>query len=175
VVFASAYRFSVLFSYTATDPTYTLAPTVGWTQIEMSAGIVSACLPTLRPVILLVGQSMGLKGSMFRSTNASTGMSKTGGGTNLGPVTGTRTALESKADGGKEGGGPFYRLPDDPNASAQRTTTANLRPDHGYDYSVSTSAVASRKGDGGSLSSGDEIPLQGIRVDTDFKHSSTAS
>lgn len=172
VVFASAYRFSVLFSYAATDPSYTLAPTVGWTQIEMSAGIVSACLPTLRPVILLVGQYMGLKGSMFRSTNDSAGMSKSGG-TNLGPVTGTRTALESKADGGKEGG-PFYRLPDD--TSASQTTTGNLRPDHGYEYSVSTSGVPSRmKGDGGSLSSGDEIPLQGIRVDTDFKHSSTAS
>ena len=30
VIFASAYRFSVLFSYTNEDPTYTLAPTVGW-------------------------------------------------------------------------------------------------------------------------------------------------
>ncbi len=42
VVFASGYRFSVLFSYSNSDPTYTLAPTVGWTCIEMSAGITAA-------------------------------------------------------------------------------------------------------------------------------------
>ncbi|KAJ2905226.1 integral membrane protein [Zalerion maritima] len=60
VIFASAYRFSVLFSYSSLDPTYTLAPTVGWTAIEMSAGIVSACLPTLLPALYFIARKVGL-------------------------------------------------------------------------------------------------------------------
>src|SRR5690554_1637989 len=61
VVFASAYRTSVLFTYNELDPTYTLAPTVGWTAIEMSAGIVSACLPTLLPILRWLIRSIGIK------------------------------------------------------------------------------------------------------------------
>ncbi|KIV98807.1 uncharacterized protein PV09_09457 [Verruconis gallopava] len=67
VVFASAYRFSVLFTYTPSDPTYTLARTVGWTSIEMSAGIVSACLPVLRPVLQALTHSMGVYGLFSHS------------------------------------------------------------------------------------------------------------
>ncbi|CAH0056835.1 unnamed protein product [Clonostachys solani] len=60
VIFASAYRTSVLFTYSNLDPTYTLAPTVGWTAIEMSAGIVSANLPTLLPVLVYFGGLIGI-------------------------------------------------------------------------------------------------------------------
>ncbi|KAL8371689.1 hypothetical protein RB595_001476 [Gaeumannomyces hyphopodioides] len=64
VVFVSAYRTSVLFTYSNDDPSYTLAPTVGWTAIEISAGIISACLPTLRPVIHLLARAVGITGSL---------------------------------------------------------------------------------------------------------------
>ncbi|KAJ9148526.1 Integral membrane protein [Pleurostoma richardsiae] len=168
VVFASAYRFSVLFSYSNTDPTYTLAPTVGWTAIEMSAGIVSACLPTLRPAIQLFGRTFGIKNSFFRG-GSSVGQSKTGGGqASRGTVNQTDTEL-----GRSKKTGVFYRLEDD-NASGGTTESGNpadskLRPDHGFSYTVSTKAG---KGEGDSLS-GDEIPLQGIRVQTDFKRTAT--
>ncbi|KAH8908306.1 integral membrane protein [Coniochaeta sp. PMI_546] len=163
VVFASAYRFSVLFSYSGLDPTYTLAPTVGWTAIEMSAGIVSACLPTMRPVIQWAARGVGIKGGIFgSSTHDSAAFSK-----NLNQ-SGNR--LRSNAD---QADADFYRLPDD-NASGksreQLAADATLRPDHGFAYAV-TSKPAHVKNDKDSLSSGDEIPLQGIRVHTDFKHS----
>lgn len=67
VIFASAYRFSVLFTYDAMDPSYTLAPTVAWTAIEMSAGIVSANLPTLLPALHFFLRKMGLNGLLSRT------------------------------------------------------------------------------------------------------------
>jgi hypothetical protein len=150
----------------------------------MSAGIVSACLPTLRPVILIAGRALGLKGSIFRSTNASTGASNLNSTNALSAVRKPRTQngdFDSKADGGKDGG-PFYRLPDDGLSTGSGHTMDKLRPDMGgYEYSVSTSTglggvpIQKSKGDGDSFSSGDEIPLQGIRVETDFKHTSTPS
>lgn len=180
VVFASAYRFSVLFSYTGTDPTYTLAPTVGWTAIEMSAGIVSACLPTLRPVIQWAARAVGIKGGIFGSSeHDSAAFSK-----NLDKSSGNRL----RSDPGGASDADFYRLPGDdgPGAGAGLSSgkmmmskeqqlaaaaDAALRPDHGFGYAVATSTSVHAKGDKDSLSSGDEIPLQGIRVHKDFKRS----
>ncbi|KAH8837914.1 hypothetical protein MCOR27_002579 [Pyricularia oryzae] len=69
VVFASSYRTTVLFTYSNQDPTYTLAPTVGWTAIEVSAGIISACLPTMRPSLQYFGRKCGIKRSIFGSSD----------------------------------------------------------------------------------------------------------
>ncbi|KAB5531361.1 hypothetical protein GE09DRAFT_1177404 [Coniochaeta sp. 2T2.1] len=165
VVFASAYRFSVLFSYNPDDPSYTLAPTVGWTAIEMSAGIVSACLPTLRPVIQWAARGVGIKGGLFgNSDHDSAAFSK-----NLN-VSGNRL----RTNPGTTTDADFYRLPDDGASGKSReqlAADAKLRPDHGFGYSVTSKPANSSKGDKDSLSSGDEIPLQGIRVQRDFKHS----
>lgn len=40
-----------MFSYSKLDVSYTLAPFLVWTDIEICAGIISACLPTLRPIV----------------------------------------------------------------------------------------------------------------------------
>ena len=47
VVFTSIYRFFVFLRYTPNDVPYTLADGCAWNVIEISSGIVSACLPTL--------------------------------------------------------------------------------------------------------------------------------
>ncbi|KAL2128989.1 hypothetical protein VTI74DRAFT_8377 [Chaetomium olivicolor] len=186
VVFASAYRFTVLFSYNNADPTYTLAPTVGWTAIEMSAGIISACLPTLGPAMAVFFRVMGIKRALFSSrggagTNLSS--SKNLASSNLHVRSGpgsvsdrTEVELQQKRAGTstkKDGAGAFYRLPDG-GASGETAvyvpTDATLRPDHGCAYTVTSRPG---KGDGESLS-GDEVPLHGIRVRTDFKHSSSS-
>lgn len=166
VVFASAYRFSVLFSYSAADPTYTLAPTVGWTAIEMSAGIVSACLPVLRPVIQWAGRAVGLKGGIFVSSlGPSAAFSK--------DLDHHSSANRLRSTAGDRADAEFYRLPDD-NTSRRTAEHAGadvgLRPEHGFSYAV-TSKAGKTKGEQDSLSSGDEIPLQGIHVHTDFQHS----
>jgi hypothetical protein len=47
VVFTSIYRFRVYLDYTTDDVAYSLAVPLAWNIIEISSGIVSACLPTL--------------------------------------------------------------------------------------------------------------------------------
>lgn len=166
VVFASAYRTSVLFTYSASDPSYTLAPTVGWTAIEMSAGITSACLPTLLPVLNAIARLFGVKNPLTtrssskgqtkdQSTNVSTHMSRT---VNLPDATAKRTSDN------------FYRLPDhDSDGPSSRTGSSTpieskLRPDgRGYEYTVKS---GDREED-----SGDDIPLHGIMVQTEFERS----
>ncbi|KAK3290486.1 uncharacterized protein B0H64DRAFT_452552 [Chaetomium fimeti] len=168
VVFASAYRFSVLFSYTNDDPSYSLAPTVGWTAIEMSAGIVSACLPTLGPVMTFFAGKVGIKRTILTSrAGATTGASSRNFPKSTTPSLSDRTEVELHKSTKKDNG-TFYRLPDDQTSgNTTRGVDAELRPEHGYGYTV-TSRPAGPKADGASLS-GDEVPLHGIRVHKDFK------
>jgi hypothetical protein len=175
VVFASAYRFSVLFTYTADDPTYTLAPTVGWTAIEMSAAIVSACLPTLSPVMTFFFRSIGINRSILGTSRGGGGATGATSSRNLGKSTTPSLSdpldvelQKSRRDAAGEGA--FYRLPDEQlSGDTARAVDAELRPEHGYGFTV-TSRPGGGKGDGASLS-GDEVPLHGIRVQTQFKQS----
>ncbi|KAH7189533.1 uncharacterized protein B0J16DRAFT_303385 [Fusarium flagelliforme] len=173
VVFASAYRTSVLFTYDAKDPSYTLAPTVGWTEIEMSAGIVSANLPTMLPVLRLVAKFTGL--SSFASTIRSNGQSKGDQSTkglksdnNNGGRSNNSTSVSSNN---------FYRLPDDndsdtPIKGAHYTEStvpadARLRPDiEGFELTTKT---YNARVDG---NTSDEEMFQGIRVHREFHQSS---
>ncbi|EAW19719.1 uncharacterized protein NFIA_027930 [Aspergillus fischeri NRRL 181] len=171
VVFASAYRFSVLFSYTSADSSYTLAPTVGWTAIEMSAGIVSACLPTLRPALQAIVRILGIQGALpalLRSRTAA--MSKTG----------QSNPSQNELTKGHTGSGvghsahsrrhSFYYLPDEADSAGGHPMTperldASLRPE--YDHGHMVTNVLGSKGRNVDSAS-DEIPLQGIRVQKDF-------
>lgn len=165
VVFASAYRTSVLFTYSATDPSYTLAPTVGWTAIEMAAGIISANLPTMLPALNVFLRTMGI-----RSRN---GTSRTGGSSN--PFRSKGGDTSNISQGGENGGAVpapegkrasksvFYRLPDENNSDYSAPGEGKLRPDaKGYQYTVKSLSPNERDEE-----SGDEIPLHGIRVEKD--------
>ncbi|CRJ80018.1 hypothetical protein BN1708_000143 [Verticillium longisporum] len=183
VVFASAYRTSVLFTYSATDPTYTLAPTVGWTAIEMSAGIVSACLPTLRPVMMFFARSLGIKGNLsdaFSRGASSMGLrsKKTG---NFSQRLSSREDFANKSAATLERSNKdeHSRRASDDNESRftneELGTTmvspsdAALRPDvKGYGFTVTSTPKADRCDD-----DADDIPLHSIRVDTKFKRSTT--
>jgi hypothetical protein len=129
----------------------------------MSAGIVSACLPTFRPVIQWAARGVGMKGGLFgNSEHDSAAFSK-----NL-----TRSANKLRSNPDVKDA-DFYRLPDGGASGQSREPApadATLRPAHGYAYAITTTP-GHRKGDNDSLSSGDEIPLQGIRVQKDFQHS----
>lgn len=171
VIFASAYRFTVLFSYTNLDPTYTLARTVGWTAIEMSAGIVSACLPTMRPALHLIIRNLGIKGSipgLFRST-VSTVSPKTGQSNQSNVPAGIDSITGIVQVHARKGSqGAFYRLQDESRSGepdGEMQVDTKLRPDHGYAYTVTS--VPGTKGEGDSLS-GDEIPLHSINVRKDL-------
>ncbi|KAL4795416.1 hypothetical protein BDV19DRAFT_398766 [Aspergillus venezuelensis] len=56
VVFATIYRFSLIFALDMHDIPWTLADAQTWCVVETSAGIISACLPTLVPLIRLVAR-----------------------------------------------------------------------------------------------------------------------
>jgi hypothetical protein len=163
VVFASAYRTSVLFTYTATDPSYTLAPTVGWTAIEMAAGIISANLPTMLPALNVFLRMLGIRSKDGSSRSGSSNPFRSKGDR-------SNTTSQLDVDGavppptGKRASHTvFYRLPDENDSTRSGREQGGLRPDvKAYQYTVESLSHGER--DEGS---GDEIPLHGIRVDKD--------
>lgn len=166
VVFASAYRTSVLFTYSTADPSYTLAPTVGWTAIEMSAGIVSTSLPTLLPVLNMVLSLVGIR-SKSGTLSTSKGFRSTGDKLNSAPG-GPRLVTPAGTENNT-----FYRLSDDDDRGNSGTSLsarstpleAKLRPDTmGFKYTVESYSREERGEE-----SGDDIPLHAIRVKTDFE------
>lgn len=169
VVFTSAYRFSVLFSYSSLDSSYTLAPTVGWTAIEMSAGIISANLPALRPALRFIARKLGISGgiiSLFRSTNG-TRTKNTNGDTQPSETAESATAITQRS---KQNRHSFYHLPDDSGSVSEQTRVeASFRPD--YDHAKTYTNV---KGPQVGQHSDDEIPLSEIRVDKEFTQTATS-
>jgi hypothetical protein len=159
-VFASAYRFTSLLAVSPLDPSYTLAPAVGWTGIEMSAAIVSACLPTLRPALHFLLRSVGIRRGVYGSRSESQPQSS-------GPTKDLNTIGLSHIQKGVAGA--FSRLTDENGSKPQSSIDANAHG-HAYEYAISGPGHNGR----GDSDSGDEIPLQGIRVKTDIEHASNA-
>lgn len=179
VVFASAYRTSVLFTYSNSDPTYTLAPTVGWTAIEVSAGIISACLPTMLPVLRLFARSIGIKRN-FLSPNRGTSGTKSSklNKSNLsGPSQNKSTNALAGESTRRSSGSAFYRLADETESdgsfnvdSQQVVMDSKLRPDtKGYKHTVKSFRINEPSAD----ETRDDIPLQGIRVQTELQLSTS--
>jgi hypothetical protein len=138
----------------------------------MSAGIVSACLPTMRPAFHFIFRKLGMKGSVlghFRN-HGSTGGFPTD--TNPSNITNDLTIIDAgtgPTQGHRKRGsqGPFYRLPDVAGSSGEESVPmpmdAKLRPDHGYKYTVTS--LPGNKSEEESLG-GDEVPLHSISVKT---------
>ncbi|TDZ17521.1 Satratoxin biosynthesis SC1 cluster protein 4 [Colletotrichum orbiculare MAFF 240422] len=91
VVFTSIYRFRIFLNYTKDDVPYSLAEGLAWNIIEISSGIVSACLPTLGPIVRVLwkglldsAQRSGLdrygRSSNKKSAGRSAGVTIGGGG-----------------------------------------------------------------------------------------------
>lgn len=130
----------------------------------MAAGIISANLPTMLPALNVFLRSLGI-----RSKN---GTSRTGGSSNPFRSTKGDKSNASQADidgsvpvptGKRASNSVFYRLPDENDSTGSAAGSAELRSDvKGYQYTVKSRSVGDRDEE-----SGDEIPLQGIRVDKD--------
>ncbi|CAJ0548577.1 Ff.00g021900.m01.CDS01 [Fusarium sp. VM40] len=54
VLFASIYRFTTIMQFDPTDTTWTLATACTWCVVEAACGTIALCLPTLRPLMLMV-------------------------------------------------------------------------------------------------------------------------
>jgi hypothetical protein len=98
VLFASIYRFTTIMSFDMADTTGTLAVACTWCVIEIAAGIISACLPTLRPLMVLVS-------SQFAST-----LTPSGGNGTTGAGRSGNSDLIAIGGTGAPRGQPFRRL-----------------------------------------------------------------
>lgn len=153
----------------------------------MSAGIVSACLPTLRPAFAFFFRILGLRSVM--PSLLRTGQSRTASTSKLN----SNTAGHSRNGVGVSGGGgsasapsnidlvranrrSFYHLPDDESDSLDEQTGGDggrFRPE--YDSMKTMTVVRGREREEMEedndrwLSRGrNDVPLQGIRVQTEF-------
>ncbi|KAK1976916.1 hypothetical protein LZ30DRAFT_804370 [Colletotrichum cereale] len=59
VLFASIYRFTTLMQFQIADTTWTLATACTWCVVECACGVISACLPTLRPLMMKISTKFG--------------------------------------------------------------------------------------------------------------------
>ncbi|KAF5698094.1 integral membrane protein [Fusarium mundagurra] len=131
VLFASIYRFTTIMQFEPIDTTWTLATACTWCVVEVACGTIALCLPTLRPLMVMIS-------SKFESiASRKDAAARTSMPTELVTIGGT---------GGKTG--HFHRINDkyEPNSSQHRLATS-----HGSIPPVDPS-------DGGSA---DELPLDG--------------
>ncbi|KAL4921345.1 hypothetical protein BDW62DRAFT_219495 [Aspergillus aurantiobrunneus] len=98
VVFASVYRFSLIFKFEMTDVTWTITDSQTWCVVETSAGIISACLPTIVPVVkYLGGQAVSVAIASLPNSNTRS-------------PAGAKLALKSCAGGNGNQGHPLERM-----------------------------------------------------------------
>jgi hypothetical protein len=129
VLFASIYRFTTIMQFDMADTTGTLATACTWCVVEVASGIISACLPTLRPLMLLVS-------SQFSSTQNRSGKGSATGGRSH------KTELVTIGGTGNKSNQNFRRLKNDYDV---------------YSDAVATHTHGGR--DDASSLSGDERPL----------------
>lgn len=142
MLFASIYRFTTIMAFDMTDTTGTLATACTWCVVEVASGIISACLPTLRPLMLIVS-------SQFSSTRNRSGK---GASTTGGAGRSHKTDLVTIGGTGNKRNQDFRRLKDD--------------------YELHTHVIATTQGggDSASMSSGDERPFAGAVFRQEAKH-----
>ncbi|RBA19152.1 aspartyl-tRNA synthetase [Fusarium proliferatum] len=87
VLFASIYRFTTIMQFDPIDTTWTLATACTWCVVEVACGTIALCLPTLRPLMLMIS-------SKFESvTSRKDAAVRTGMQTELVTIGGTAMAL----------------------------------------------------------------------------------
>ncbi|KAH8660374.1 hypothetical protein BX600DRAFT_551782 [Xylariales sp. PMI_506] len=59
VLVASIYRFTTIMQFDILDTTWTLATACTWCVVEVACGVISACLPTLRPIMTKISNRFG--------------------------------------------------------------------------------------------------------------------
>ncbi|KAH8695863.1 hypothetical protein GQ44DRAFT_790170 [Phaeosphaeriaceae sp. PMI808] len=59
VMFASIYRFTTIMQFKISDTTWTLATSCTWCVVEVACGVISTCLPTLRPLMVKISSQLG--------------------------------------------------------------------------------------------------------------------
>ncbi|KAH8661746.1 hypothetical protein BGZ61DRAFT_463569 [Ilyonectria robusta] len=139
VLFSSIYRFTTIMQFDTRDTTWTLATACTWCVVEVACGVISGCLPTLRP---LMGKISSQFGSMTNSkAGQGSGNSRAWRPTELITIGGT--------GGSKSGDRYFQRLGTE--EDKYRTRKAITRSE----------SVSKQIGHSSDPGSGDELPVNG--------------
>ncbi|KAH7118463.1 hypothetical protein EDB81DRAFT_701539 [Dactylonectria macrodidyma] len=139
VLFSSIYRFTTLMQFDTRDTTWTLATACTWCVVEVACGVISGCLPTLRP---LMGKISSQFGSMTNSKAAQgSGNSRAWRPTELITIGGT--------GGSKSGDRYFQRLGNEEDKY------------HNHRATTRSESVSKQIGHSSDPGSGDELPLNG--------------
>ncbi|KGO67477.1 hypothetical protein PITC_009280 [Penicillium italicum] len=67
VIFTSIHRFTTLFAFDQTDVAWTLGKSCTWCVVESSAGVISACMPTLRPLFMMISSKFASRSGTQRT------------------------------------------------------------------------------------------------------------
>ncbi|TGO82552.1 hypothetical protein BPOR_0807g00010 [Botrytis porri] len=165
VIFTSIYRFTTLFQFQPADITWTLATAEVWCVVESASGIMSACLPTLGPLVQFSVRKLGIASVLTRSSRARTSSAgphvQTIGGSG-GPKKSIHTSgkFDSSKDT-REGSRPFRRLSAVSGISDER---GDWKGGSNVRATVRAHDVESAKSVGS-----DEIPLHNIVVNTEIE------
>ncbi|KAJ5494855.1 hypothetical protein N7463_010942 [Penicillium fimorum] len=76
VIFTSVYRFTTLFDFNPADIAWTLGKSCTWCVVECATGIISACMPTLRPLFLMVSSKFSSQSGTQRTRTTDLEISK---------------------------------------------------------------------------------------------------
>ncbi|TQN68404.1 Satratoxin biosynthesis SC1 cluster protein 4 [Colletotrichum shisoi] len=154
VVFCSVYRFRIFLLYTREDIPYSLAQGLAWNIIEISSGIVSACLPTLGPIVRILWK--GLLDSAQRS-----GMDKYGFNSSSNKKSGVRSGGVTFGGGQRSGNASHAR---DGSKDWSKLSDANSKPSFREEakYGIGLRTIGGGDDDRSSRSSNDvELVPQG--------------
>ena len=126
----------------------------------MAAGIISANLPTMLPALNVFLRTLGIRSNNGSSRNNSSNPFRSKGDRSNASQ-GDMEGAVPPPNGKRASGTVFYRLPDENNSSRSATGGDKFRPESKtYHYTLESLPPKERDEE-----SGDEIPLNGIRVE----------
>ncbi|KAF6843844.1 integral membrane protein [Colletotrichum musicola] len=140
VLFASIYRFTTIMQFQLTDTTWTLATACTWCVVECACGVISACLPTLRPLMVKVSSQFG---SIATKYNLSGGQS--GGRATKQGSRGPTELMTIGGTGGKSADRGFKRLGTE-DGKYGITTNITTKPGKGQTESDSSEDLSLKGG-----------------------------
>ncbi|KAK5076367.1 hypothetical protein LTR64_006153 [Lithohypha guttulata] len=78
VIVASIYRFTTVLQLNPMNLSYTLKTPTTWSHVEVSVALISACLPTMRPLLVKFLRLVGVQGSTNEGSAQSAGRATIG-------------------------------------------------------------------------------------------------
>ncbi|RDW75402.1 hypothetical protein BP6252_06544 [Coleophoma cylindrospora] len=167
VVFTSVYRFTTVFQFSTSDRTYTIRRAWTWCVVEAASGIISACLPTINPIIRLLYRPFSYKSSHSKSLSSS---STTGQNVQLENIRNTKVMEHGTINHPRIGSCGSSTLLS-PSGESRFELPKDQSPEHDGKGICKLKSHDSRDAGEGSNLDDDNVPLYGTRTRTDLEWS----